>query len=125
MSNVAIPLVNGRFTGHFGGAEQFALFDLDDATRSVAGHRIGVPPAHERGVFPVWLREQGVTAVLAGGMGPRAQQILERFGIEVVLGIEDGTPEGLVRSYLSGNLRSSGSPCEGGGFHDCGHHGEP
>jgi ATP-binding protein involved in chromosome partitioning len=125
MSRIAVPLIDGRFSSHFGGAEQFALFDLDEATRSVTSHYIAVPPPHERGAFPVWLKEQGVTTVLTGGMGPRAVQILDRFGIEVVLGIEDGVPETLVEEYLTGRLQSSGSVCEGGGFHDCGHHEEP
>lgn len=125
MSRIAVPLVNGQFSSHFGGAEQFALFDLDETTRSVTSHHIAAPPPHERGAFPLWLKEQGVTTVLTGGMGPRAVQILDRFRIEVVLGIQDGVPEKLVQEYLAGCLKSSGSVCEGGGFHDCGHHKEP
>jgi predicted Fe-Mo cluster-binding NifX family protein len=122
MSKIAIPLANSEFTPHFGAAEQFALFDVDIKTCSITGHQVGVPPTHERGVFPAWLREQGVTTVLAGSMGPRAIQLFDRCGIEVVLGIEYGSPDGLVQDYLSGLLQSSGSPCEGGGFHDCNHH---
>jgi predicted Fe-Mo cluster-binding NifX family protein len=122
MSRIAVPLASGRFTTHFGAAEQFALFDVDGTTRSIAGHQVIAPPAHERGVFPVWLRDQGVTTVLAGSMGPRAMQAFDRFGIEVALGIEYGSPEGLVQDYLLGLLQTSGGPCEGGGFHDCAHH---
>jgi ATP-binding protein involved in chromosome partitioning len=125
MSKIAVPLVNGRFTAHFGGAEQFGLFDFDEATRSITSHTIAAPPPHGRGAFPVWLREQGVTAVLAGGMGPRAVQILQRFGIETMLGIEGGEPEQIVRAYLDGTLASSGEGCAGGGLHNCGDHGEP
>jgi ATP-binding protein involved in chromosome partitioning len=123
MSRIAVPLVNGRFTEHFGGAQQFGFFDVDGATRSIVDHRIAAPPPHERGAFPIWLREQGVTAVLAGGMGPRAVQILERCGIETVLGIDGGEPEQIVRAYLDGTLASTGEGCAGGGLHDCGDHG--
>jgi ATP-binding protein involved in chromosome partitioning len=124
MSRIAVPLVNGQFTAHFGGAEQFGFFDLDEATHSITSHTIAAPPAHERGAFPVWLREQGVTTVLAGGMGPRAVQILQRFGIETMLGIEGGEPEQIVRAYLDGTLVSTGEGCTGGGLHNCGDHGE-
>jgi ATP-binding protein involved in chromosome partitioning len=124
MSRIAVPLVNGRFSSHFGGAEQFALFDLDETTRSVTSHRIAEPPAHERGVFPVWLKEQGVTTVLTGGMGPRAVQILQHFGIETMLGVEGGEPEHIVRAYLDGTLVSTGEGCAGGGLHKCGDHGK-
>jgi ATP-binding protein involved in chromosome partitioning len=124
MSRIAVPLLNGRFTEHFGGADQFGLFDLDEATRSITGRTVAAPPAHERGAFPVWLREQGVTAVLAGGMGPRAVQILQRFGIETTLGIEGDEPEQIVRAYLDGTLVASGEGCAGGRLHNCGEHGE-
>jgi predicted Fe-Mo cluster-binding NifX family protein len=84
---------------------------------------VGVPPAHERGVFPSWLREQGVTAVLAGGMGGRASAMLEAYGIEVIMGADGNDPDELVRAYLDGRLQSSGESCCGGGLHDCGSHG--
>jgi predicted Fe-Mo cluster-binding NifX family protein len=124
MSRIAVPLINGRFTSHFGGAEQFGLFDFDEATRSITSRTIAAPPPHERGAFPVWLRAQKVTAVLAGGMGPRAVQILQRFGIETMLGVEDAEPEQIVRAYLDGTLVSSGEGCAGGGLHNCDDHGE-
>jgi predicted Fe-Mo cluster-binding NifX family protein len=124
MSRIALPLVNGQFTEHFGGAEQFGFFDFDETTRSITARTIAAPPPHERGAFPVWLREQGVTAVLAGGMGPRAVQILQHFGIETTLGIEGREPEQIVRAYLDGTLASSGEGCTGGGLHNCGDHGE-
>jgi predicted Fe-Mo cluster-binding NifX family protein len=122
MARIAIPLADGRFTAHFGAANQFALFDVDTTTRSSTGHRIVPSPAHERGIFPVWLKGLGVTAVLAGSMGPRAIHAFERFGIQLVLGIEYGSPEGLVQDYLIGLLQTTGGACSGGGFHDCEHH---
>jgi ATP-binding protein involved in chromosome partitioning len=125
MSRIALPLVNGQFSTHFGGADQFGLFECDDATRTITGRTIAAPPPHERGAFPVWLREQGVTAVLVGGMGPRAVQILQRFGIETMLGVDGGDPEQIVRAYLDGTLAATGEGCGGGQLHGCGDHGEP
>lgn len=122
MSRIAVPLANGQLTVHFGAAEQFALFDVDGTTCSITGHQVAIPPTRERGAFPAWLRDQGVSTVLAGSMGPRAMQILDRFGIKVVLGIEYGTRGGLVQDYLLGLLQTSGGTCEGVGFHDCVHH---
>jgi predicted Fe-Mo cluster-binding NifX family protein len=124
MSRIAVPIANGGFTSHFGGAEEFALYEVDEGERTIVSHANATPPPHERGAFPRWLREQGVTAVLAGGMGPRAVQIFQHFGIEAVLGIAGGEPEQLVRAYLDGTLVATGAGCEGGGLHDCGdHHG--
>ena len=119
---IAVPVREGRFSSHFGGADAFALYTVDEASREVSGHEFAAPPEHGRGVFPVWLRKQGVTTVLAGGMGPRASSIFARHGIDVVLGAEGDDPEVMVRAYLEGALSSSGELCHEHGFHDCGHH---
>ena len=119
---IAVPIREGRFSSHFGGAEAFALYTVDDQSREVAGHALAAPPEHGRGVFPVWLGKQGVTTVIAGGMGPRASNIFVGQGIDVVLGAEGDDPETMVRAYLDGTLSTTGELCHDHGFHDCGNH---
>jgi predicted Fe-Mo cluster-binding NifX family protein len=121
---IAVPTENGQFSPHFGAADRFSIFEVDDRARRVVGRTSATPPPHEKGAFPRFLRAQGAHVVLAGGMGPRAVQLLRHFGIEAVLGIEDGEPEGLVRAYLDGTLRASGEGCAGGELHHCHDHGE-
>lgn len=118
---IAIPLERGMFCQHFGGAEEFGLYTVDAKTRTVSEHRRGAPPEHGRGIYPGWLRSQGATVVLAGGMGPRAIDIFAAQGIEVVLGVRGDDPDILVRSYLDGTLEATGEACHGHGFHDCDH----
>lgn len=118
---IAVPMQHGRFCSHFGGADAFAIYPVDPATRTPADPQVSSPPEHGRGVYPSWLRGQGVTVVLAGGMGPRAIEIFDRQGIEVVLGVSGTDPETIVRSYLNGTLESTGEACHDHGFHDCGH----
>ena len=122
MRKIAVPMENGRFSAHFGGASRFAFYEVDEATRTIVSAAIAVPPAHERGAFPMWIKEQGASVILVGGMGPRAVQIFQHHGIETVLGIEGGEPEAVVRAYLDGTLVASGRGCGGGGLHDCGDH---
>jgi predicted Fe-Mo cluster-binding NifX family protein len=121
MIRIAIPLQQGRFCEHFGGAEAFALYTVDPTTRTVADLRHDVPPEHGRGIYPTWLRQQGATVVLAGGMGPRAADIFARQGIEVVLGVRGDDPDAVIRSYLDGTLETTGEVCHEHGYHDCGH----
>ncbi len=64
---IAIPVCEGKFSSHFGGADAFALYTIDEADRKVIRHETAAPPEHGRGVFPMWLRNKGVTPVLAGG----------------------------------------------------------
>jgi predicted Fe-Mo cluster-binding NifX family protein len=126
MMKIAVPMENGRFSAHFGGASHFGLFEVDEASRTIVSASVAVPPPHERGAFPTWLKEQGAHVILAGGMGPRAVQIFQHHGIRTVLGIEGGEPQTLVRAYLDGTLVATGEGCGGGGLHDCAdHHDRP
>ena len=118
---IAIPLHQGRFSDHFGGAEAFAFYTVDAATRTIGERLIGAPPEHGRGVYPMWLSQQGATVVLAGGMGPRAAAILAQHGIEVVFGIEAEDPDAVAQGYLDGTLEATGEACHEHNFHDCGH----
>lgn len=122
MSVIAIPMAGNQFSAHFGAAEAFAFFTVDDETDEVVGRRVDTPPEHGHGVFPMWLKAQGATVVLAGGMGPRASTILNHHGIEVLVGVEAGDLDAMVKGYLAGTLRVTGSYCMEPGFHDCGHH---
>ena len=119
---IAVPLREQRFSTHFGGADAFALYPVDEASREAQPPQIVAPPEHGRGVFPMWLRRQGVTVVLAGGMGPRASDMLSQHGITVILGVEGDDPDAVVNEYLAGDLKTTGEVCHEHGFHDCGHH---
>ncbi len=54
--------------------------------------------------------------MIAAGMGPRAVQILEANGVQVVLGAMGQDPDALVAAYLEGSLAATGESC-----HDHGH----
>lgn len=122
MITIAIPMVGDRFSSHFGGAEAFALYSVTEGDHSVRERRVLVPPEHGRGIFPVWLHQLGASVVIAGGMGPRASDILSRHGIQVVLGAQGDDPDAIVRAFLDGTLEATGEHCHDQGFHDCDHH---
>ena len=109
---IGIPVADGRLCAHFGHCERFALFELDEANGTIVSSRELDPPAHQPGVLPRWLHEQGVTTVIAGGMGQRAQNIFAQHGIEVIVGIPSERPEGIVRDYLGGQLRPGQNICD-------------
>lgn len=123
IKTIAIPITDGRFCEHFGGAEAFALYTVEDSV--VGERRLMTPPEHGRGVYPVWLRQHGTEVVLAGGMGPRAVGIFAQHGIEVVLGVQGEDPDLIVERYLQGTLEATGEACHEHGFHECGHHDSP
>ena len=109
---IAIPVANGRLCAHFGHCEYFALIDVDPSQKQILSSTTEVPPAHEPGVLPKWLSEMGADVIIAGGMGMRAQQFFNQYGIQVVIGAQPDTPEQVVMSYLNGNLLVSANPCD-------------
>ena len=38
MMKVAIPMIEGRFSEHFGGAEAFGLFEVDETPKTIVSH---------------------------------------------------------------------------------------
>lgn len=108
----ALPLAEGKLCMHFGHCEQFALVDVESATRKITGRTLVIPPPHEPGLLPKWLGEQGVTDILAGGMGQRAQQLFAERGIAVVTGAPVETPEKIVADFLAGMLVTGENTCD-------------
>ena len=109
---IAIPIAGGRLCMHFGHCEQFALVDVDEVGGKPTNTALVTPPAHEPGVLPRWLHEQGTTIIIAGGMGQRAQQLFAQNGVKVVVGAPGDTPENIVHAYLSGALVSGENACD-------------
>jgi ATP-binding protein involved in chromosome partitioning len=107
---IAMPVQSGRLSQHFGHSEQFSLFDVED--QSIRGREDVTPPPHEPGLLPRWLKERGVTLVIAGGMGQRAQLIFEQAGIEVICGVPSETPDAVVERYLKGKLETGDNACD-------------
>ena len=107
---IAVPVAGGMMSAHFGHCEQFAFFDVDGGQK-ITGRTYIDSPEHQPGLLPVWLAEQGANVVIAGGMGPRAVDLLQERGITVVLGAAEIDPEKAVLAYLSGSLTTTGETC--------------
>ena len=109
---IAIPLVQGKLSLHFGHCEQFAIFDIDDNLKKVINRKDATPPGYEPGALPQWLHENNVSVIIAGGMGQRAQQLLAQNDIKVVIGASSSTPEELVSAYLQNTLETGDNICD-------------
>jgi len=109
---IAIPLAQGQLSLHFGHCDQFAIFDIDDNINKVINRKDETPPAHEPGALPRWLHENNVSIIIAGGMGQRAQQLLARNDIKVIIGASGQSPEELVSAYLKNTLETGDNICD-------------
>ena len=109
---IAIPLAEGKLSMHFGHCQEFALVEVDVEGKKIASIERLQPPAHEPGVLPKWLHDQGANLIIASGMGQRAQQLFSQAGIEVVIGAASDTPEAVVQAYLAGTLATGDNICD-------------
>jgi ATP-binding protein involved in chromosome partitioning len=101
----ALPVEDGKLSDKFGHASHFAIFTVKD---SVVGPKELIPsPPHEPGGLPVWLDDLGVTHVIAGSLGEKAQGLLAHKGIEVIAGAPLEAPEVLVEKYLQKTLATN------------------
>ena len=108
----AIPITGGMVSQHFGHCEQFALLDTDDSNNEVIKKQMVPSPAHQPGLLPGWLAQQGVSVVITGGMGSQAQMLFSQNNIKTVTGIDGNDLEKIVKDYLQGVLRAGNNTCD-------------
>jgi len=83
---IAIPTTGDCLNPHFGHCEKFVIVDVDPKTKEVIATTEALAPEHRPGLLPVWLKERGVTVVIAGGMGARALSLFHEASIEAGIG---------------------------------------
>ena len=108
----AVPLSGGMMSVHFGHCEHFALIDVDEGKKEIVRTELVPSPGHQPGLLPEWLAEQGVSVVIASGMGSRAQNLFRQSHIEVVVGAIESDPEKAVLNYLNGMLATEDNICD-------------
>ncbi|MCK9583691.1 MAG: NifB/NifX family molybdenum-iron cluster-binding protein [Candidatus Cloacimonetes bacterium] len=107
---IAISTTAGVISEHFGHCEAFAVFTVED--NKITHEEMVNPPAHEPGSHPRFLHELGVTVVISGGMGMKAQQLMQQNGIKVLIGMCPLPLKELVEKYLQDKLESGANPCD-------------
>ena len=112
MYKIAIPIVEGHLSAHFGHCEEFAIFDVDLEARKIIGQERTPAPPHEPGLLPRWLGEKGVNVIIAGGMGTRAQDLFTERGISVSIGAPADDPEKIVMSYMNNAHELGSNTCD-------------
>ncbi len=106
----AIPTIDGKLCQHFGHCEKFAIIETEN--QNFANIKYLTPPAHQPGTYPRFLAEHGVSAIISGGMGMKAQQLFTQNNIEVCIGVDSDSPQKLVEQYLKGQLQTGQNLCD-------------
>ena len=106
---IAVPCNNGRVAEHFGRCKKYIIFDI--AGGKILRKESIASPEHRPNFLPKFLAERKIRKLICYGIGPKALNSFNEFGIEVIAGIE-GKIDGVIESYNRGELKGGSSKCE-------------
>ena len=111
MKKIAIPIANNKLSSHFGHCEHFFFIEVNN-NNEITNEEILIPPEHQPGTYPNWLAENGITDVIAGGLGQRAIDILNEKGVNVFVGAGVDEPMSIAKNFLNGTLTTQANMCD-------------
>jgi predicted Fe-Mo cluster-binding NifX family protein len=121
---IAVPVTSeNKIDGHFGHCESYGVFTISENKEITSIINFESPQGCGcKSDIASILAADGVTVMLAGGIGGGAINVLNNSGIEVIRGCSGNATE-VVKLFLSGNVEDSGSSChQHEGHQHEGHH---
>lgn len=109
---IAISAASGEVYAHFGRAPEFVFVTIDD--NKVIEKKVLPNPGHTVGSIPQFVNDQGANVMISGGMGHRAVNFFNQYGIDVIVGIT-GKINDVIKKILDGTLEGGESLCNPGG----------
>lgn len=113
MKKIAVPVTSdNQIDDHFGHCEYYSVFTISENNEVTKTELIKSQQGCgcKSNIASV-LADDGVTVMLAGGIGGGAINVLNNAGIEVVRGCS-GKPNDVVKLYLAGLVTDSGESCK-------------
>lgn len=106
---VAISTDNGYVSAHFGRCGSYTMVEIKEGKIL---NREEIPnPGHQPGFLPQYLSEKGVNCIIAGGMGPRAQDLFAQKNIETIIGVQ-GSVDEVIEKFTNQELEPGSDLCE-------------
>ena len=126
---IAVPVTSdNQISGHFGQRDSFGVFTISDSN-VITDIRTVAPPdgCGCQSDLASSLSTDGVSILLAGGIGDGAVSKLNSEGIEVIRGCSGNATE-IVKLFISGLVEDTGNSCDHHNHdhvhdhgHSCGH----
>lgn len=115
---IAIASEGSRVSEHFGHCRIYNLYSVENGV--IFKREELESPGHQPGVLPPFLASHGVTHVIAGGMGPRAVDLFQQHGIQVILGV-GGSVDRVAQEFIAGRIVPGVSSCHHTEGQSCDH----
>ena len=106
---IALATDGAVVSPHFGHCSEFTVVTVENG--KVTDTAIVANPEHQPGFLPEYLSKLGISCIIAGGMGPRAQELFVARGIHTIVGASGNVTE-VLRGYLAGSLEAGESACD-------------
>lgn len=114
---IAIPTEGIYISPHFGRCPSFTIAETEG--NKVVNKETIDNPGHGPGLIPEFLKSLGVNTIIAAGMGSRATDLFNDYGISYVLGV-DGKVDDIIESFIKDELKGGESSCDHGAGKGCG-----
>ncbi|MGB9735494.1 MAG: NifB/NifX family molybdenum-iron cluster-binding protein [bacterium] len=103
---VAIATDGDFVSQHFGKCQTYTIVDIENG-KIIKKELVTNPglEGHQSGILPEFLYKKGVNYVIAGGMGPRAVDFFNQFGIQPIVGVS-GDIKHTIEKFIVGELQS-------------------
>ncbi|MEM3556024.1 MAG: NifB/NifX family molybdenum-iron cluster-binding protein [Candidatus Micrarchaeia archaeon] len=103
--------MEGYVSEHFGRCPEFVIVE-SEGKEIKKMERVDNPyfNNHIPGEVPKFISSLGVKLMITGGMGPRAIEMFESLGVEVIVGVSGKIKE-VVERYLKGELKADENIC--------------
>lgn len=109
---IAVTYENGNVFQHFGHSEQFKIYEIADG--QITKEQVISTNGSGHGALSGLLANEGVEALICGGIGGGAIAALEEAGIKLYGGVT-GNADQAVKDLLAGTLTFQAAP-------HCDHH---
>lgn len=105
---IAIATDQGEVSAHFGRCSSYTLVEVEEG--KILNREEILNPGHRPGFLPQFLSEKGVSCIIAGGMGPRAQNLFAQKNIQTITGVR-GTVEETIQKFINQDLEAGEDLC--------------
>jgi predicted Fe-Mo cluster-binding NifX family protein len=108
---IAISTDGDFVSAHFGRCPCFTIAEIDGG--KLIDRQTIDNPGHHPGFLPQFLHQRGVSCIIAGGMGRRAEDLFAQAGIQTIMGVSGGIDE-VIDKIIKGTLEGGESLCRPG-----------
>lgn len=102
---IAISTDGNSVSAHFGRCPEFLIAEIQNG-KLIKSERVP-NPGHAPGAIPEFLHSKGIQRIICGGIGARATEIFNSYGIQVIAGVT-GNVNDTLDSFIQGTLIANG-----------------